>query len=111
MDQFLKRLLFSELNPTDIQKTVTTGIWPVFRNQFQVSSMITQICHLYINRVLTVEVCAQVDASDDRVSARIQQQFMGANPRAAVGADMPFDRLNTFKQSDTVRTPFGPKNW
>ena len=46
----------------------------------------------------------QVDVSDDRVSARIQQQFMGANPRAAVGADMPFDRLNTFKQSDSVRT-------
>lgn len=59
---------------------------------------------MFIDRVLTVEVCVQVDVSDDRVSARIQQQFMGANPRAAVGADMPFDRLNTFKQSDSVRT-------
>ena len=59
---------------------------------------------MFIDRVLTVEVCVQVDISDDRVSARIQQQFMGANPRAAVGADMPFDRLNTFKQSDSVRT-------
>ena len=51
-----------------------------------------------------VRLCDQIDASDARVAARIEQEFMGAAPRAATGVDGALSRLDTFKQTDNVRT-------
>ena len=48
-----------------------------------------------------VNLRIQIDDSEERVGADIKAEFMGANPRAANGADGAY----TFKQTDEVRTP------